>query len=368
MAVAFAKLGPLLRMEEDINRWLAWGRKIEVIWGINQRGTSREALEFALEHFNKTYILFAGESFTFHPKMYLFCGLRKCCFYVGSHNLTVGGTETNWEAGFKLDVTLPEDEALINDMLAAWNSLVPSSARLTRRLLSVLAKSGLLLDEGLQKRRAAPGEAEGIPMTRDRLATLFPRLQTKPPSALPRSAFAAPQATIRVPTRRTVVQAPRNAAAKALVIQIVPHRNGEVFLSKIAINQNPSFFGYPFTGATTPKKPTNPSYPQREPDPVVNITVFDSLGEALTQLRRFALNTVYYRTKAEIRITVPPGVVRNTPAYSILVIRQAPDEANHDYDMEIFPPGSSAFEEYLGVCNQSLPSGGKNQARRMGWL
>ena len=165
-----------------------------------------------------------------------------------------------------------------------------------------------------------------------------------------------------------MVQAPRNAAAKALVIQIVPHRNGEVFLSKIAINQNPSFFGYPFTGATTPKKPTNPSYPQREPDPVVNITVFDSLGEALTQLRRFALNTVYYRTKAEIRITVPPGVVRNTPAYSILVIRQAPDEANHDYDMEIFPPGSSAFEEYLGVCNQSLPSGGKNQARRMGWL
>jgi hypothetical protein len=152
------------------------------------------------------------------------------------------------------------------------------------------------------------------------------------------------------------------------VIQIVPHDNGEVFLSKRAADQNPDFFGFPFSGRTTPKKLTNPAYPQREPDPIVNLIVYDSAGTVIVRLPRLALNTVYYESKSEIRITVPPEVVRAVPHYSILVMKQSPQGSNYDYDMEIFPPNNPQFGSYLLVCNQTLPSGGKVQPRRMGWI
>jgi hypothetical protein len=141
-----------------------------------------------------------------------------------------------------------------------------------------------------------------------------------------------------------------------------------VFLSKTAINQNPDFFGFPFTGRTKPKFPSNPAYPQRVPDPLVNINVYGATDKRVLRLARFALNTVYYKTKAEIRITMPPDVVKNTAPYSILLMRQPAEGADYDYDMDIFQPGSPQFDAYLEACNQRLPSGGKPAPRRMGWL
>jgi hypothetical protein len=102
MAVAFAKTGPLLRLQAEIDQWLANGKKICSIFGVNHRNTSKQALEFALAKFTQAHILFHSDDFTYHPKMYLFVGRQKCKFFIGSHNLTVGGTETNWESGTEL--------------------------------------------------------------------------------------------------------------------------------------------------------------------------------------------------------------------------------------------------------------------------
>jgi hypothetical protein len=49
-------------------------------------------------------------------------------------------------------------------------------------------------------------------------------------------------------------------------------------------------------------------------------------------------------------------------------MRQAPPDADYDYDFEIYPPDHPQFESYLAVCNQTMPSGGKEFPRRMGWL
>jgi hypothetical protein len=100
----------------------------------------------------------------------------------------------------------------------------------------------------------------------------------------------------------------------------------------------------------------------------VDLSVQSGGAIPLVHLSRFALNTVFYEPRAEIRITVPPEVVQNTPDFSILVIRQAPPHFNYDYDFEIYPPDHPQFESYLAVCNQTMPSGGKKSARRMGWL
>ena len=43
MAVAFAKTGPLLRLQDEIEQWLGKGKKIFSIFGVNHRNTSKQA-------------------------------------------------------------------------------------------------------------------------------------------------------------------------------------------------------------------------------------------------------------------------------------------------------------------------------------
>src|SRR5205085_741534 len=112
-------------------------------------------------------------------------------------------------------------------------------------------------------------------------------------------------------------------ASDAFVIQVIPHGNGEVFLSKRAADQDPGFFGLPFTGLTNPKKKTNPPYPQRDPDPVVDIFVYDAEGNLSLSKAGFGLNTVFYDSKSEIRVTLSPDLLRGIAARSIMVWRRS---------------------------------------------
>jgi HKD family nuclease len=163
MAVAFVKVGPLIRLQKDVEKWLSKGKTIEAIWGVNHRGTSQQAIAFALNYFTKTYVLFAGESFTFHPKMYLFVGSGKCRFFIGSHNLTVGGTETNWEGGVRIDLSLPADQEMANEMISVWKSLVPQSVKVTGVNFPDFISSDLLLDESKMASRRNGGNGFQCP-------------------------------------------------------------------------------------------------------------------------------------------------------------------------------------------------------------
>jgi hypothetical protein len=378
-SVAFAKSGPLLRLAPDIRAWKQSGKVIRAIFGIDLLGTSKQALEFALDNFDDVFITHSTSHVTFHTKFYLFYGENQAVCYQGSHNLTVGGTEINLEGGTKIEMDRPEDEDTFQDALSCWESLLPSDCpmtlEVTEQLIADLFDGGYIFDETITKPRqprtveTAPGGAtqEG---TRAKPSP-FPRTYPKPPSPIPRDVLSAAGATAAASKRRTRAGGRKRAASptvtgEALVIQIVPHHNGEVFLSKRAVDQNPSFFGFPFTGRTTPKNPSNPSYPQREPDPVVNVIVYDRAGNPRRTVNGFRLNTVFYERKSEIRITFSPELRTATAPYSIMVIRQT--EEAHDYDIEIFNPGSDRYRDYLAVCNQTLPGGGAAQPRRMGWL
>jgi hypothetical protein len=136
-------------------------------------------------------------------------------------------------------------------------------------------------------------------------------------------------------------------------------------MSKKAIEQNPQIIGWPFTGQTVPKKRKNKPYPQRVPDPVVSLTVVNNNG-VVVEHPTHSLNMVYYSNKSEIRITVPTDVLRATPEYSIMVMSLS--ESGLDYEIDIHAPNAPTYERYLGICNQTLPSGGSLRARRFGWL
>jgi hypothetical protein len=379
ISVAFAKSGPLLRVGSLIKEWRDAGKRVKAIFGVDMNGTSKQALEFALEAFDEVYVTHSTSHSTFHPKFYLFYGDAEALCIHGSHNLTVGGTETNFEGGTIINMDRPADEPAFQGALSCWTSLMPAVCDMTRRLdvglLDELVRGAFVIDEAVKPSRSSAVETSSDGSSQEGItkASPFPRSYPKPPSPLPKDALEviAKVGSKKAAKKAAKKKAPLGAVAKvvaseALVIQIVPHPNGEVFLSKLAINQQPTFFGYPFTGRTIPKRSSNPSYPQREPDPVVNITVFDRRGNVALSKLGFNLNTVFYELKAEIRITFSPDLLKVIQPFSVMVMRQTKEA--HDYDIEIFNPGSTRYDDYLAACNQTLPSGGAAQSRKMGWL
>jgi len=49
-------------------------------------------------------------------------------------------------------------------------------------------------------------------------------------------------------------------------------------------------------------------------------------------------------------------------------MKKGEENSGMDYNIEIFSPGSQQYSDYLAVCNQTMPSGGKGQARKFGWI
>ncbi len=309
----------------------------------------------ALALFDSTYVTHQTQV-TFHPKLYIFTGSGLARAFVGSNNLTVGGTETNYEAAVQIELDLPADAADLAVLDDAWTALLPSACPATVPLdgaaLDRLLKAGLVLDERAMQINRPRGDAASFGTGRGQLFRGVPVLPESPLPPLHRASRGAPGDAPPHPARR-------------FAIQIKPHHNGEIFLSVTAAMQNPAFFDWPFTGRTSPKKAGNPSYPQRDPDPVANIAVYGAeLSPALT-LNHYPLNTVYYEKKREIRITAAP-LVPIVPDYSIMIMERL-NVAGVDYEITIHRPDSPDHEVWLARCNQRMPGGGR-MPRRFGWF
>ena len=371
-SVAFAKVGPLYRLQELIEAWRSAGKSATAIFGIDHNGTSLQALQFALEHLDTVfYAQYRGHSF--HPKIYWFKGNSKAVAFVGSNNMTVGGMELNFEAAIELEFKLPEEQADFDQVHQMFSSLLPDACAATRELtaeaLDQLEADGLLLDEtkkssgtGWAKRKVAHPPNEGF------------KLPVKPASSLPSHVVFG-----KVPKKKELAKKAEALKAQAdavdvtkplvpvsgFAIQIKPHHNGEIFLSKTAAQQNPAYFGMPFTGQTSPKKGENEGYPQRTPDPVCNIVVFGTDNTVLYSTAKYALNTVFYTTKSEIRVTASP-LVAHVPEYSVLIMTPS-DDTEVDYEMQIFTPDSPDYAKWVEVCDQKMPGGGK-VPRKFGWF
>lgn len=388
---AFAKIRPFHKLDGSIQIWRRKGKSLEAIIGIDHKGTSLQALQYALANFDTTRILHVNHS-TFHPKLYIFYGKSKAAAYYGSGNFTSGGLETNFEGGTIFTFDLPADQVQFYELLSGYTSLTSESVLcttvLTQGFLNVLFSQGFLMDEtqpaSWMAASAAPGASTGSSTAASDSdnSQLFGPFSVKPARPIPKSIMVS--ATVSAHTMPmkaglfpSIPAAPQLGTIPVVpggfVIQLAPHHNGEIFLSKQGVDQNPTFFAYPFTGLTTPKKASNPAYPQRIPDPIVNIRVFDSTGALVHTVNSYSLNMVYYKSKSEIRITITPAIlsglhyVKGSVDYPLLVMRTA-SNPSYDYDMDFYKSGSIDYDNFLALCDQSLPSGGKSAARKMGWF
>jgi len=377
---AFAKQNPFIKLNEALTIWKNAGKHVTAYIGIDHKGTSIQALQHSLRYFNQVYITHARYS-TFHPKTYLFYGSNYAVFYSGSNNFTSGGLETNFESGLIVELNLLDsgDKVFLDNLLENYsilNAKINCCIQLDENVLSQLQSDNYLLDETKQnetitKTKTQETNIGEIPS----IDTIFGNYRALPPRALPKQKKSQQQhkaANKKVITTDGTLKIAANGAvgANGLVIQIKQMQdkhNGEIMLSKSAVDQNHAFFGYPFSGKTTPKLAKNEPSEQREPDPIVNIQVIDAAGKLIKSAINYGLNTIYYTTKSELRITISVSIMSTIPSHTILVMTRATDNS-YDYDLVFYHPGSMLYNEYLKVCNQIMPSGGANAPRKFGWI
>ncbi len=368
--VAFAKKGGVGRLLKHVAPFRAKGHSVSVIVGVDLRGTSAEALELLLAEVDDASVVYDPDPrCTFHPKMFLFDGPDRARAFVGSHNATSGGLELNYEAGVCVDLDLPADNALwTKGFERSWDELQPGAhpcaAPLTKSLIDDLVKAGLVVPEKVAQWQTKKGKAAAaasgvnLPFSSGGAVAATP-LESKP--------LPPPPAKPGKPKAHAVTSTAQ--LGNTLLIEVVPKRNNsEVFLSKTAINQNPDFWGFPWTGLTTPKKGTNKAYAKRDPHPKIRVVCYDA-NDAVNTDQTITPELMLYHN-ADVRMTVGMALVPFIPDDALLAIK-GPDSGiakGLDFEIESFTPGSPKHAALLPACNQTMPSGGKPNPRRFGWL
>ena len=226
LIVAYAKSGPLYRLQELLEAWRALGKTSTAILGLDQQGTSKDALELAVTLFDCVYVT-REAGITFHPKIYLFKGDHHAQAFIGSNNLTVGGTEKNFEAAVHLEFDLPADAAGLGTLESAWTELLPTSCPATIQLnatvLAQLVADNVVVEE--KAIRINTGDADRASVGRGERG-LRSGLVVKPESPLPKKALATRRKAVSKkaePVPAATPAAAEPATARGFAIQIKPH-------------------------------------------------------------------------------------------------------------------------------------------------
>lgn len=125
-------------------------RNITFIVGIDQKGTSKEALEALLSIENADIsIIYTTSGIIFHPKIYIFEGQNHVCIIVGSSNLTMQGLFQNIEASLIMEFdNLDEDGmSILKDVYRFIDALGENRVKLSQDLIESLYESKLIPSE-----------------------------------------------------------------------------------------------------------------------------------------------------------------------------------------------------------------------------
>ena len=194
--VAFASFGGVSALSKYISEGKSRGMKIKIILGIDQRGTSKEALEEVLSWGVDARIYHADSRNIFHPKVYLFENKDIFSLIVGSNNLTVPGLVQNVECSILIKDILTNP--VHKDFYHYWKSILSGSDdnlySISRKLINRLAKEGFLSSECERVNRFDDGNDKSV-KTSGR--SLFKRthIQTLPSGFIPRRQLAVKERT-----------------------------------------------------------------------------------------------------------------------------------------------------------------------------
>lgn len=133
-------------------------KNLTLIVGIDQAGTSKEALEEILNLNIHSYIFYQSEAPIFHPKIYLFEGDKEIKLIVGSSNLTGRGLFTNVESSLLIEFDIMDKEglALLLELKTYYKSLFDYSDanlfKLNQGVIDDFNARGIVPDESERRR------------------------------------------------------------------------------------------------------------------------------------------------------------------------------------------------------------------------
>lgn len=396
VAVAFVKLSGVRHLAASLDAFCARNPgSVRITVGIDMQGSSIEGVQLlwqiVTQHGGQLFILRNPQgppSTTFHPKAWLFrdaSGDGRAV--VGSGNLTQGGLYTNYELGIGVNA----DAAALGDLsaiLERWTDpSQPEVELVDAAVLTKLYDSGDLPSETAMRRaerasRAVRSGLTGLGKAPATIASIFrgrgvpaapsaaplPTVGPAPvtPTPVPRISYPPPAGGTTPPAPAgggTAVLLPRYSS---LYMLVSPGNKTEVYLTKGARRDDPAFFGWPFTGVTTPKRPSNPPQPQADPQPVVELSVYGTTGrlhhDAAHPLKMWVY-AVGPSANDDFRITLPADFLRALPDNSVMVMERDPVGTALDYRLEFYPPTHTDYPGLVAKCTVAVP----NSTRRYGW-
>ena len=333
---------------------------VEIIAGIDHRGTSVEGLQDLLDAVSPAgpagrVIVFHNRlPFTFHPKIYLFKSDVAADVLVGSGNLTEGGLFTNYEAAVRisLDMAEPRDAAVLRSVeqrLDAWADLSTGTARvLDRLLLEHLTFAGLTPSEA---DAPATDGVEGDPGVRsdDADHPFVARTESRAPA--PRDAAREGPAAVAAATgmgqRGFVMTLQQGDVGSGQKSPGKSRRSPELWVPLAARDAHPGFWGWPNEFVEDPEKTDKrdrPGVRMRLMNNVIPVHMWYNPDKHEFRLRNEALRSA-------------------GRAGDILRIERAGPGAGHDYDAEVIPQGTDEHAVYLLRCRHTV----RNSRRKYGY-
>ena len=142
--VAFAAVSGIDTILEKVRIAKSKYKNLRFYIGVDNKGTSKEALELLVKENIETYIYHRNEDYiTYHPKLFLFEGEKFSRVIIGSSNLTRSGFKNNIEASIQLDFRANTDRQ--------GNKLLIEIKEYYNKFLDLSDKSLSKLDEELIK-------------------------------------------------------------------------------------------------------------------------------------------------------------------------------------------------------------------------
>jgi len=160
---AFASEAGIYGLSGHINSAKKNFKNLTIIVGIDQGGTSKEALEEILSLNIESYIFYQKENPIFHPKFYLFEGTNDVKIILGSSNLTGTGLFTNIESSLLVEFNKTDKDglALLSELKTYYKSLLnytdPNIFKIDNKVINNFFLDGIVPDEATRKRNYSKG-------------------------------------------------------------------------------------------------------------------------------------------------------------------------------------------------------------------
>ncbi len=155
---------------------------ITIITGVDQKATSKEALEALLELNILSYIFYVPPPFpTFHPKIYLFEGNERSELIIGSSNLTRPGLFSNVETSLLISIenNIETDIKIVEQLKDYFRGIFdhndPNLKEITKELIEEFVKEKVVPTEAERKALHDKVDGEESDENQNILSSIFPK-------------------------------------------------------------------------------------------------------------------------------------------------------------------------------------------------